>query len=89
MFVGESVLAEEVPVVCDEKKTPRSPVDLGVPGVPSKAALFLSLPNLAKARQASEALGDVCLNIVIEEDEWRLLGFSRLPSRHRLGHVSA
>ena len=84
MLVGEPILAQEVLVMGDEEETPRTPMNLGIRGVPTKTMRSLLLANLAEASEIAQLLGYVRLHIVIQQDERRLLRLALLASGHRL-----
>jgi hypothetical protein len=63
-------------------------MDLRVGRVPSEATLLLALANLAESGQHAELPGYVGVNVVIEQDERRLFGFT-LFAGHRSPAISA
>jgi hypothetical protein len=84
VVVREPVLAQEVLVMRDEQEAPGASVDLRIPGVPPESALVFRLTDLSESSQAGQALGDIGLDIVVEEDKGRLGCLAWLPSRQCL-----
>jgi hypothetical protein len=58
-------------------------MDLKVGSISSEAMLPLLLANLAEAREAAQLLRYVGLNVVVEQDERRLLRLPFFAPRHR------
>ena len=81
VLVRESILAEKVLIMGDKEKTPRAPMNFGVGGISAEAAFSFALADLAKARQAGQLAGNVSANVVVEQDEGRLLRLLRLAPR--------
>lgn len=73
MVVRETLGPQEVLIVGDEEKAAWTAMDLGVGSVATEASLPLSLAYLADTRQTVEALGNLDLDVVVEEDERWLL----------------
>ena len=89
MLVREAILPQKVPVVGDKQEAPRAAMDFWIGGISAEPVLTFLLTNLAEPRHVGQLFGHVSLDVVVEQDERRLLRLSILALRHSWAAVSA